>query len=115
MRSLLTFVLPAALLIPACDSDGGDDGGNRNDDIKALSGNAATGETVFTSMTCASSGCHGMDGNSGSAPALRDVVSGLSDDQVINAVLDGEGSMPPNDLEDQEMADVLAWLRQQFG
>ena len=66
-------------------------------------------------MLCSSSGCHGSDGNSGSAPALRDTVSGLSDDQIIDAVLDGKEAMPPNDLEDQQMADVLAWLRQSFG
>ena len=37
MRSLLILALPAALLLPACDSGDGDGGGGgRNDDIKAL-------------------------------------------------------------------------------
>jgi len=98
----------------ACDSGGDEGGGDDNAAIKALDGDAARGQTVFSSNTCASSGCHGTDGNSGTAPALRDVVGGLSDDQIIDAVLDGKGSMPPNDLTDQEMADVLAWLRESF-
>lgn len=115
MRSLLILALPAALLLPACDSDDGDDGGSRNDDIKALTGDAAAGEAVFTQGTCGSMGCHGADGVSGTAPSLADVVAGHSDDELINAVLDGSGTMPPNDLEDQEMADVLAWMRQTFG
>ncbi|MEX1361678.1 MAG: cytochrome c [Nannocystaceae bacterium] len=116
MRSLLFLALPALLALSGCDSDSGDGGGgDRNADIKALTGDAASGQTVFSSMTCASSGCHGADGNSGSAPALRDSAPGLSDDQIIDSVLDGKGAMPPNDLEDQEMADVLAWVRSTFG
>jgi len=111
MRRLLVLTLPL-LLTAACDSE--EDG--RNAEILALDGNPAAGEMVFANNTCSTDACHGSDGNSGTgtAPALNTVVSGLSDDQIINAVLDGDGAMPPQDLEDQEMADVLAWLRTEF-
>lgn len=97
----------------ACDS-GGDEGGDDNSAIKDLTGDPAAGQTVFTSGQCATAGCHGADGNSGSAPALRDVVGSRTDDQIIDAVLDGKGAMPPQDLTDQQMADVLAWMRANF-
>lgn len=113
MRHLLLLVLPA-LLTPslACDSGGG--GGNGNADILALTGDPAAGEMVFNSKGCTSTACHGADGNSGSAPALSGRVSGLSDDQIIDSVLDGKGAMPPQDVTDQQMADVLAWLNDTF-
>ena len=112
----LHFILTPFLLAPlACDSDSGDGGaGGRNGDILALTGDAAAGETVFNSNACSSESCHGADGNSGSAPALMTVVSGLSDDAAIDSVLDGKGGMPPQALEDQQMADVLAWMRANF-
>lgn len=116
MRRLLPLGL-SLLLLPslACDSGGGDgDGGGGNADILALTGDAAAGETVFTSTACSSAACHGADGMSGSAPSLSGVVSARSDDQVIDAVLDGKGGMPPQNLTDQQMADVLAWLRDTF-
>lgn len=115
MRRLLVLALPALLTTTlACDS--GDDGGGGDDNgaILGLTGDAAAGQTVFTAGMCSSAACHGTDGNSGSAPALSTVVSSRSDDQIINSVLDGKAGMPPQDLTDQEMADVLAWLRDSF-
>lgn len=113
MRRLLILTLPAVLTTLACDS--GEEEGGRNDDIKALSADAASGEALFTSRGCSSDACHGADGNSGSsAPRLTDVVSMRTDDELIDAVLDGRGNMPPQSLEDQEMADVLAWVRDTF-
>jgi mono/diheme cytochrome c family protein len=111
MRTLLLLALPFMLTTLACDSGGTDPG---NSAILDLTGDASAGETVFTSGTCSTASCHGADGISGTAPALSSTVPGLSDDGIINSVLDGKGSMPPQDLSDQEMADVLAWLNASF-
>jgi mono/diheme cytochrome c family protein len=117
MRRLLVLALPL-LLVPslACDSGGGggEEGGGDNGDILALTGDPARGESVFTSTMCSVAACHGADGNSGSAPGLSTLVSSRSDDQLIDSVLDGKGGMPPQNLDDQQMADVLAWLRDSF-
>lgn len=117
MRRLLFLAIPA-LLLPslACDSGGDGDGGGGDDNsaILDLTGDPAAGESVFNSTGCASTACHGPDGNSGSAPALSSRVSSLSDDQIIDSVLDGKGGMPPQNLNDQQMADVLAWLNDTF-
>lgn len=116
MRRLLILTLPLVLTSVACDSDDGDGdgGGDDNGAILDLTGDAAAGQTVFTSGMCSTAACHGTDGNSGQAPALNGVVSGRTDDQIIDSVLDGKGAMPPQDLTDQQMANVLAWLRQNF-
>lgn len=114
MRRLLILTLPLVLTAVACDEEEGDGGGDDNGSILDLTGDPAAGEAVFSAGACATSGCHGADGNSGTAPALNSVVSSRTDDQLIDAVLDGKGTMPPNNLSDQEMADVLAWLRSAF-
>jgi cytochrome c551 len=115
MRRLLVLALPVLLTTTlACDSGGDDGDGGDNSAVLALSGDAAAGQTVFSANACATAGCHGADGNSGSAPALRDVIDNRTDDQIIDAVLDGKGGMPPQDLTNQQMADVLAWLRDTF-
>lgn len=112
-RLVLVLALPALLPSLACDS-GGDDGGGDNGDILALMGDPARGEGIFAANMCSTAACHGADGSSGTAPDLRTVVPGLSDDQIIDAVLDGKAAMPPQSLDDQQMADVLAWLRDSF-
>ncbi|MCX4247437.1 c-type cytochrome [Paraliomyxa miuraensis] len=114
MRRLLILTLPFVLTTVACEGDEGD-GGDDNGSILDLTGDSASGEALFASKGCAQASCHGTDGNSGAtAPALSGVVSSRSDDEIIDAVLDGKGTMPPNNLSDQEMADVLAWLRETF-
>lgn len=114
MRRLLLLTLPLLLTPVACDSGDGDGGGDDNGAILDLTGDAAAGETVFTAGMCATAACHGSDGVSGQAPALDGVVGSRTDEQIIDSVLDGKGAMPPQDLSDQQMADVLAWLRQEF-
>ncbi len=120
MRLTLLFTLSAALLLPACNEEEPDDDEHgtidqaRIDAVLALPGDVAAGETVFA--TCAISSCHGADGNSGSAGiSLSDEVPEHPDDHLISYVLGGTGSMPAQNLTDQQMADVLAYLRDTFG
>lgn len=86
-------------------------GGSRNETILALTGDATAGADVF-STSCAA--CHAADGTGGSGPALTDLVGTLSDDVIIDTVLDGSGDMAPVALPDQDMADLLAYLRDTF-
>lgn len=113
-------MLCAALFIPACDDgedEDDDEGGTiepaRIDAILALEGDVAAGATVFG--RCTSSACHGTDGNSGSGSPLSSEVPEASDRGLIDAVLGGEEGMPPQGLTDQEMADLLVYLRDTFG
>jgi cytochrome c551 len=103
MRKMMAL-LP--LMLIACGDKDGDSGG-------AATGDAASGETLYSS-NCA--GCHGADGTGVSGPDLTSgLVSGLSDDAISDVVANGEGSMPAILSDDQDIADVVAYLRQEWG
>jgi len=77
-------------------------------------GDAAAGEALYAS-NCAS--CHGADGTLGASGAsdLTVEVPALDDAGIETIVLNGEGAMPAYDFDEQEMADILAYLRATFG
>ena len=120
------IALSVLLLIPACgsesDGDSGADTGGSTDtggvstaDIAALTGDVTAGETVYAN-SCAF--CHtATGGENGTTPALTDRVPGLSKDAVIENVLNGKGSMPgfASTLENQQIADVVAYVQATFG
>jgi mono/diheme cytochrome c family protein len=70
------------------------------------------GEAVF-SETCAN--CHGPTGTEGTAPSLLEEVPEHSDERLVEIIQFGEEDMPPIQITDQEIADVLAYVRQEFG
>ena len=49
--------------------------------------------------------CHGY-GN-----PLASRIDGLDDDEIASVIRNGSGRMPPQDLDDGEIADVIAYLR----
>lgn len=100
-------VLAAALLLPffaACDS------GEASDEvaaIAALTGDAAAGQAIYDA-NC--TGCHGADGTGGSGP---DITGEDDTEEMIEYVFYGDGDMPAHGdtLEDQEIADVVAYAQ----
>jgi mono/diheme cytochrome c family protein len=77
-----------------------------------LTGVSATGSDVFAN-SCA--GCHGADGDSGSAADLSEKVPELSDNDIAWTIADGKGNMPAINIEDQAIADVISFLRDTHG
>lgn len=76
-------------------------------------GNAADGETVYTSNCVV---CHGADG-SGVIEGASDLpveVPTMEDAEIETLVLEGRDAMPAYDFDEQEMADLLAYLRAAF-
>jgi mono/diheme cytochrome c family protein len=111
----------------ACGDDGGSDssGPAGTDDSDSsppkppaleLDGDAAAGAEIFQ-KTCGTAQCHGPDGSGGSTNAedLSQVVPKRSDLYIVTVMTDGYLVMPPQRLADQQMADVLAYLRQEWG
>ncbi len=92
------------LMLLACGSDGKDTGATAD---------ASAGATVYA-QSCA--GCHGdpLTGG-GTAPLLADEVPGESDDELRDVILNGEGDMPAIALTEQEVTDVIAYLRETIG
>lgn len=77
-----------------------------------LEGDAARGAALFSSR-CAV--CHGDDGSGGSQGVnIADHVPYHSDEDLVELLAEGEGRMPAPGLSDQEIADVLAYLRATF-
>ena len=119
MRLPLLLTLSAALFIPACNEEDDDEAGNvdpaRVEAILGLTGDASAGQTIYA--RCSVSSCHGTDGASGPAgtPALTEEVPEQSDEKLVQIVIGGYGSMPAQPMEDQDMANLLAYLRDTFG
>lgn len=107
MRKTTLLFASLALLVACGDKDDTGDTG-------ALSGDATAGADVYAG-NCAA--CHGSDGTNGaSGPDLSGLVPGMSDSALESVIKNGVGSMPAiSTLDDQEVADVVAWLRQEFG
>ncbi len=77
--------------------------------VLALTGDPAKGASELQTR-CAR--CHGMDGRGTAvAPDLGARVPVLSDQQVVETMLLGRGSMRPVAIFDQQAADVLGHLR----
>ena len=83
-------------------------------DIEALSGDPDVGAEVYQTEC---GGCHGVEGEGGVGPAMADVTPIHTDSELISIILYGVGdTMPAHEyMSDQEVADVLAWSRQEFG
>lgn len=125
LRPLRFIALVSCLSAFACDSgddgDGDDDGGGsdnaRTDGVLALSGDATAGMTTFTQV-CGTSSCHGADGNTPGTPdteRLSEAVPTLGDRAIVNVILNGKEAMPPQtQLDDQQIADVLAYVQATF-
>ena len=102
----------AWLALAGCDKGGDSAGGD-------LVGDPVAGEKVFQS-TCANVKCHGPDGSGSGekskAADLADEVPTKSDAEIETIIREGFALMPAVDppLSDQEIADVIAYLRQEF-
>jgi len=106
------YVFPlcvACLFLFGCGG-GGDD---RATTISKLSGDAASGKTLWGTHCTV---CHGDDGKG--KPNLGDDVTtaeikGKADTAIIGTILNGVGTMTKfaDRLKDQEVADIVAHLR----
>ena len=83
----------------------------------SVTGDAANGETLFGN--CA--GCHGADGTGGidigGTPSadLTAKVPALTDAELEDRIMNGFGTAMPSQYTDaQDVADVIAYLRETF-
>lgn len=58
--------------------------------------------------------CHGQDlAGQGNFPALNDVGSRLSEEEIRTVIDEGQNGMPPDIIEGEEADAVAAWLAEQ--
>ncbi|MEZ4448613.1 MAG: cytochrome c [Nannocystaceae bacterium] len=109
----IAFFALAALvtLAPACNGSSAD-----VDNILMLTGDADNGATLYSSK-CAS--CHGAMGEGGIGTALTKEAPEHSDDDIVTDILEGISGTQMvgfrDQLSDQEVADLLAFIRRDFG
>lgn len=84
----------------------------QNPETEITEGETALDPEEIYQNSCA--GCHGDDlAGSGSNPDLTQVGNRLSEDDIIDIIIEGKGAMPAG-LATPEEADVLAeWLEDQ--
>lgn len=135
MRNLSIFTSLLVVALAACSSstsstpannDGGTSTDNSNNEpiearietIKGLTGNAAAGETVYTTTSspkCIQ--CHKADGKGSEkgAPSLVEPSANDPVEELAGYILNGKGKMPKQEsLTDQEIADVIAYMKATF-
>lgn len=123
MKRLLVvlFALPLFSLNSAgcSDSDTSTGDGNRTATILALTGDVAAGQTSFgSSCGLGAPSCHNGDGTAGSGSArdLSTDAASMTDEFIVNTMLNGQGSMASQShLSDQTMADIVAYIRSEWG
>lgn len=104
LKKLFALTL-TMLLFAACGP------GDEAQQIASLTGDATAGQPLYQS-NC--SGCHGQDAKGGTYKV--DLVAHAEHDDdagFAQVILSGDGDMPPfeGQLEDQQIADIIAYIR----
>lgn len=110
-KSLMALLFGTTLVLGAC---GGDDTAEK-EPAEETPSEAPAGEEAsvdaeqIVKQNCIS--CHGenLEGQ-GNFPALNDVGSRLSEDEIHTVILEGRGGMPAKLIEGEEAEAVAAWL-----
>lgn len=107
-RWLAAFMLGSALMLGACggnDSDNAKDNGSTNEE----SGASVDPSEKVAQQRCTT--CHG--GNlqgMGNTPALNNVGSRYSEEEILDIIENGKGNMPPGLVQGEEAKALAAWL-----
>lgn len=114
-KQLMTVLFGSVLVLGAC---GG--GEETSPEEPADTGGETETETETTTVdaeaviqqNCIS--CHGenLEGQ-GNFPALNDVGSRLSQEEILSIIENGQGAMPPNIIEGEEATAVAEYLANQ--
>ena len=109
-KKLLALIFGAGLVLAACG--GGDDNADTSNDTTTDSGTTETASVdaeKIVSAKCIS--CHGQNlEGQGNFPALNNVGSRLSEDEILNVIENGKGAMPGNIISGDEAKAVAEWL-----
>lgn len=108
-KQLMAMLFGATLILGAC---GGGDETTEPEEAPAESGGeetAAVDAEQVVQQNCIS--CHGenLEG-AGNFPALNNVGSRLSQEEILSVIENGQGAMPPNIIEGDEATAVAEYL-----
>ncbi|MFC7688209.1 cytochrome c551 [Ureibacillus sp. GCM10028918] len=124
-KAMLALIFGSALFLAACgggDDEATDTATDTATEDKATDEATDTGDTAggadagqgegLVKSTCIS--CHGgnLEGM-GNAPSLADVGGRLSEDEIHDVIVNGQGGMPGGLLQGEEAEAAAAWLAEQ--
>ncbi|MGD6967669.1 c-type cytochrome [Rossellomorea vietnamensis] len=112
-KTLMAFLLGSTLVLGACGnnddtaSEEASDANNPQEAADSALGNDIDPEKIVN-QKCSS--CHGGDLSGGMGPALKNIGSELSADEILSVIQNGKGAMPKNIIEGDEAEAVADWL-----
>jgi len=111
-KKLLAALFGSALMLAACGGGGDDEEATQTNDENGGEVTQANDAEKIVQAKCIT--CHGgnLEGQ-GDFPALNDVGSRLSEEEILTVIQKGQGNMPPNLVEGADAEVVAEWLAQQ--
>ncbi|TWT04885.1 cytochrome c551 [Planomicrobium sp. CPCC 101079] len=108
-KGLLTLMLGSALALGACGGGGGGETTTEPAPAEGGSGSSSVDPEQVVQQNCIS--CHGenLEG-AGNFPALNNVGSRLSQEEIRSVIDNGQGAMPADIIEGEEADAVAEWL-----
>ena len=106
-KAWLALLFGAALVLGAC---GGDDSADNNNDGGTADETPKGEQLVMNSCTS----CHGgqLQGM-GNTPGLADIGSRMSEEEILDIIVNGQGGMPGGLLKGEDAEAAAAWLAEQ--
>ncbi|MBU0905946.1 MAG: cytochrome c [Firmicutes bacterium] len=106
-KKLLAVLFGSALMLAACG--GGDEEATPTNEENG--GEVTQSHDAEKIVQAKCSTCHGgnLEGQ-GNFPALNNVGSRLSEEEILNVIQNGQGGMPANIIEGAEAEVVAEWL-----
>jgi cytochrome c551 len=106
-KRIFALIMGTTLALAACNG-GGDNAQEPAKDNNAGGGAATADAEKLVEQNCIS--CHGKNLEGGVGPNLQKVGSKLSQEEIENIILNGQGSMPKGLLQGDDAKAVAAWL-----
>jgi|OM-RGC.v1.027694147 cytochrome c551 len=106
-RMLKRAMVVSGLVLSLAACGGGEESSGGESNGGGGEVDTAAAEETFQ-QSCAS--CHGGDLSGGAGPALENVGSDLSEEEIRTKIEEGGGGMPANLIEGEKADNVAAWL-----
>lgn len=103
-KKLLAAIFGSVLVLGACGG-GGDDAGSKDE---GGSSSVAVDAEAVVQQKCIS--CHGDNLEGGAAPAINKIGAELSESEIHDIIIDGQGGMPGGIIKGDDADAVAAWL-----
>lgn len=105
-KKLLAAIFGSVLVLGACGG-GGDDAGKKDEGTTGGDTASVDAEAVVQ-QKCIS--CHGGNLEGASGPALDKIGAELSEEEIHDVIIDGQGGMPGGIIKGDDADAVAAWL-----